>query len=108
MPQINIEYDKDVVSLEAVKKVSIGIQKVLEELTPGKHVFVNASSFDFSLNSDPLEIIISLNKDIITGKRKLYLDAIVGQFKVWKKSENFTVPTNIVLIPMDWDLKINV
>lgn len=108
MPQINIEYDKNAVSLEEIKKVSAGIQKILSDLTPGKHVFVNAKSFDYSVNSDSLEILISLSEDIVEGRRDAYLESIVLAFKTWKVSEKFTVPTNIVLIPMDWDLRINV
>ena len=108
MPQINIEYDKEIVTLEEIKQVSVGIQVIVEKLTPGRLVFVNATSFDFSLNSDPLEILIQLSRDIVEGRREEYLNDIVKDFKTWKASENFKVPTNIVLIPMDWDLKINV
>ena len=47
MPQITLEYDKERVSIDEIKQVGIGIQKILAELTPDRLVFVNANSFDF-------------------------------------------------------------
>ena len=91
-----------------LKKISYGIQTILDELTPDRLVFVNAISFDFSLNSDPLELIIRLSRDIIENRREEYVESIVSKFKEWKEKNNWDTPTNIVLIPMDWDLKINV
>lgn len=108
MPQINIEYNKDRVTLDEIKKVSVAIKKIVEDLTPERLVYVNATSFDYSLNSDPLEILIHLSQHLIAGKRDAYLNNIVTNFKTWKTDNHFSVPTNIILIPMDWDLRINV
>lgn len=107
MPIIRIDFDNEKVSEKEIKSLSEGIQKIVSETIEINDVFVYANSPQIQLNIAPIEIFIEMSINKIKDSESL-IKNIKTKLSHWKSNSNFTHPINLTLIPMNWEIEINI
>src|SRR3989344_1594239 len=107
MPMINIEYDDVKIEKSEILSVSSAIKKIVSEATHIEDVFVYANSSQIKVKVAPIEIFIRMSAHKIQSREKL-IEEIKSNLQVWKKKNLFKEKINLTLIPMDWNIEIEV
>jgi hypothetical protein len=107
MPLINIEYDNEIVEKENMVFLSEAIRDIVSEVTDIEDVFVYGNSSEIKIRTAPIEIFIKMSDYKIKDSKKLTFE-ITKKLSEWKKENNFEYPINLTLIPMNWEVAINV
>lgn len=111
MPVISVEYDKTTFNNIELSKVLSKIQEItarvsgeLLEDTP-----LSARSYETVLAPCPMEVYIRVSKNAIPDHNLTQmLDNISSELAEYKKVEHISQPINIMVIPMDWEFKLNI
>ncbi len=107
MPVIHLEYDDKQISDEQVEALSKAVRDIVSEVTKIEDVFVYANSARVKVQIAPIEFFVQMSASNIEN-----LDALVDEIKIkmrkWKAENNFTIPINLSLIPMNWKIEIGI
>lgn len=107
MPVVTVEYDKTKISDEQMKRFVVDLYDIVSEATEIKEVPVYARAAEITYKIYPLEIFIQISahkvddREALTGKIK---DALSS----WRKENSFDHLINLTLMPMDWNLAIDI
>ncbi|MEN9625760.1 MAG: hypothetical protein RL557_88 [archaeon] len=104
---ITIEYDDKNIKKQEIVSLSKAIQKIVSESTNIEDVFVYANTSQIKVKIAPIEIFIKMSAHKIENRSKLIQD-IKSRIKDWKKKNSFQHKINLTLIPMDWDIEIEI
>lgn len=107
MPIINIIFDDQKVSNKEIVNLSKSIQKIVQDETLIKEVFVYADSPKIKVDVAPIEIFIEMSVRKIKNKEEL-IQNIKNKLSEWKKSNNFKTSISITLMPMNWIFETNI
>lgn len=107
MPVVNIEFDGDKVSSAEMRLLCDGAHEVVSKVTEIEDVPVYAHNADFKTEIAPVEIFIRLSAHKITDANVLMAN-LKTAFVSWKKENNFSHPINMNLIPMNWNIEIDI
>lgn len=111
MPVISVEYDSRVFSKEQLNKVCLAIQVATAEVADEslEDSPLTAREYQFALNPAPMEVYIRMSESAIPdGDAQQMLDNIKQKISAYKEQERIAEPINIMLIPMRWELALNV
>ena len=104
---INIEYNKKKVEDKEIEILSVAIQGIVSKITDIKDVFVYANYAHIEVNSAPIEIFVRMTVELVPDKAS-FLKQCKEHLLEWKKSNNFSQPINLTVIPMDWKFEVNI
>ncbi|MEK6917523.1 MAG: hypothetical protein AABW51_01105 [Nanoarchaeota archaeon] len=107
MPMINIEYNDERLEEQEILSLSEAIQKIVSKSTNINDVFVYANSSKIKVKIAPIEIFIRMSAHKIENRDKL-IKEIKTELQNWKKKKLFDHKINLTLIPMDWNIEIEV
>lgn len=107
MPIIRIQYDNNKFKKDTLDTLVISIQKIVSEATKIKEVFVYVNSAEITYLADPIEIFVEMSAHKIENLDQLFKE-VSDNLKSWKKENNFTIPMNLTIIPMNWKLEIGI
>ncbi len=107
MPLINLEYNRAQVSDPDAELLANAVREIVSEATAIEDVFVYADSAKIQIKTAPIEIFIRMSSSIITDADSL-TDQIKTKLKDWKTKNGFSHPINLTLIPMTWNIAIDI
>ena len=107
MPMINIEYDDGKLEKHEIISLSESMQRIVSKATNIEDVFVYANSSTIKVNVAPIEIFIQMSTHKIENRDEL-IKKIKVELQSWKKKKSFNHKINLTLIPMDWNIEIEV
>ena|SRR3989344_3126445 len=107
MPMINIEYDNEKINEPEILSLSEAMQKIVSKVTNIEDVFVYANFSRIKVKVAPIEIFIQMSAHKIENRDKL-IKEIKTELQNWKKKKSFDHKINLTLIPMDWNIEIEV
>lgn len=107
MPIVTIEFDKDIVSEADIQKLVEASHEVVSIVTDIKDVPVYAHSAVFKAEIAPIEIFIQLSEHKISDANELTAK-LKAAFADWKQGQGFNYPINMTLIPMQWNIEIEI
>lgn len=107
MPVVTIEYDKAKISEETIKKFVKDIYDIVSETTGIKEVPVYANGADITYKIYPLEVFVQISAHKVEDRGAL-TDTIKNELSAWRKENLFEHLINFTLIPMDWNLAIDI
>jgi hypothetical protein len=70
-------------------------------------VFVYANKAQIKVKIAPIEIFVEMSAHKITDLDELFSE-IKSNLSEWKKTNNFSHPINLTLIPMNWKIEIGI
>ncbi len=105
---ITIIYDAQAVSNENADALTKSLQQIISNVMATEDVFfVYTNAPQKSAAIEPIEIFVQVNKAKVADPAKLTED-ISAQLAVWKQQNDFKLPVNINVIPVEWHFKIGV
>lgn len=107
MPVIHLEYDDSKLSDAEVLALSEGVRDIVSEVTAIEDVFVYANSARVKVQIAPIEIFVELSANKITDLDELMLE-IKTRIQRWKTENNFLLPINLTLTPMQWKIEVDI
>lgn len=107
MPIIRIDWDDEKLTQDELAPLAKAIREIVSETTGISDVFIYANSSQLKINIAPIEVFIEMSKQKIADQDKL-VSEITSKITEWKKENNFTIPINLTLIPMDWKIEIGI
>lgn len=107
MPTISIEFDDEIVSEQEALDLSNAVQKVVSSTTQIDDTFVYANSAQIKVKVAPVEIWIQLSDYKIDDMKELN-SKFAKSLSEWKRDSGFSHKINMTLIPMHWDVKIDI
>lgn len=107
MPIIRIDYDNNKIQKTDVETMSEAIRLIVSKHTDIAEVFVYANASEIILKADPIEIFVEMSAPIME-KRPDLMAKVKADIQAWKKENDFTLPLNLTLIPMTWEMEIGI
>ncbi len=107
MPVINIEYDGDIVTNEEMQKLADATHEIVSRITAIEDVPVYAHSAQVKCQIAPIEIFIRLSAHKIKDANALTAE-IKQNLSAWKHEKAYPHPINMTLIPMNWNIEIDI
>ena len=107
MPVVKIEFDKTKVSESDIKALVSASHEIISSVTGIEDVPVYARSADFTAEIAPIEIFIQLSSHKIADSVELTA-RLRTAYEEWKKTSEFSIPINMTLIPMTWNIEIGI
>lgn len=111
MPVISIEYNQDCFSGEKLSNMCAVIQKATAEAAEEalEDTPLSARKYEFALNPAPMEVYVRISQGAIPDHdAQKMLNAISKQVSEYKSAQGITDTVNIMLIPMQWTLALDV
>lgn len=103
---ITILYDVKIVTDQEIDTLCHSMQQLVKGILAQNDVFVYANK-PLHILADPIEIFIQVNKAQIENPAQLTED-VSASLSAWKQENNFKVPININVHPVEWHHKIGV
>lgn len=107
MPIIRIDWDNEKLTQEELAPLASAVRDIVSKVTGIEDVFVYANSAQLKINVAPIEVFVEMSKQKITNQDEL-ISKIKNMISQWKQENNFTIPINLTLIPMDWKIEIGI
>jgi hypothetical protein len=107
MPMITIKFDSKKVTDDEVVALSSAIQKIVSNTTGIQDVFVYADSPKISTAISPIEIFVEMSASKIENLEELFA-SVKEKLKEWKNENDFQIPINLTIIPMNWKFEVNI
>lgn len=107
MPVINIEYDIKRVTEDEIRRLSEAMHEIVSRVTSIEDVPVYSTSPSIQIEVSPIEVFVKISAHKVADADKLIAD-IKSNVVSWKKENNFTIPINLTLIPMQWKIEIGI
>jgi len=107
MPLINIEYDDSKLSEEEVESLSKAVRDIVSSVTEIEDVFVYSNTAHIKVQIAPIEIFVRMTAKKIENINEL-TQAIKTKLSIWKSEQDFKHLINLTLIPMEWQVEINI
>ena len=105
---IYIDYDKNLFSEKEVEYLTWEFQLIIENTSKVENnVPTYASTYEVSINVYPVEIFVKISRHHFE-KRENYTENLKQAFTCWKKESNFSHKINLTVIPMDWELALDI
>ena len=107
MPVIRIEYDPAVVTDFRARALCKAAQSAVIEATGIPETFVYGNASEIRIDIAPVEIWVEVSAHKVPDPAKTAQDIRV-KLEAWKKAENFGANINLTLIPMQWQLELDI
>ncbi len=105
---IYIDYDKNLFSEKEVEYLTWEFQLIIENTSKVENnIPTYTSTYEVSINVYPVEIFVKISKHHFE-KRANYTENLKQAFTYWKKESNFSHKINLTVIPMDWELALDI
>jgi hypothetical protein len=109
MPVIRVEYDPDKITTEQITRLATDVVEFTKEITGIPEVFAWVNAAQIRIGIDPVEIMIEISAHKVPdGDATKLSKPIAAKLKQWKADNNFTLPINLTIIPMQWQLEIGI
>jgi hypothetical protein len=107
MPIIRIDFDSTKLADSDIQKLAEASQEIVSKITGIEDVFVYANNAKITYKIAPVEIFIEMSASKIDDADSL-IQKIKKDLSNWKKTEGFSQPINLTLIPMNWKVEIDI
>ncbi len=111
MPVISVEYDQKFFSEEKLSNMCAVIQQATAEAADEtlEDSPLSARKYEFALNPAPMEVYIRISRDAIPeNDAHKMLDLISKKVSEYKAAQGIADVVNIMLIPMQWELALEI
>lgn len=105
---IYIDYDKDVFSKDAIDDLTKIFQWIIENISKVENnVPTYARTYESCCDIYPIEIFVKITREYLDARENL-TKKLQGWISDWKKSTSFEHNINLTIIPMDWELALDI
>ena len=105
---IYIDYNKDLFSKDEIDKLTQNFQWIIENISKVENnVPTYARTYELSYNIYPVEIFIKVTRKHFDA-RENFTEKLQAWIRDWKKTANFKHKVNLTVIPMDWELALDI
>ena len=105
---IYIDFNKELFPKEEIVRLTEIFQSIIENIAKVENsVPTYASTYNTSRNIYPVEIFVKVSR-IHFNKRKNFTENLKNGIVEWKKQNNFEHKVNLTIIPMDWELALDI
>lgn len=111
MPIVRIDYEKNKISQEEIKKVAEAVQGFTAEVTEydPKDISVFASENQITVNAAPIEIYVYATFPEASGEdMEAMLTKLRDLVTPFKEQNNITIPFNLSIAKMNWKFELEV
>lgn len=107
MPVIRIEYDSQLISEVKAQALCKAAQNAVVQATGIDSTFVYGNASQITIDIAPVEIWVEVSAHKVPDPEKTS-KLIRAELQQWKLHENFEHPINLTLIPMNWQLELDI
>ncbi len=107
MPVITIEFDNKHIKNQEIENLSIGVRKIVQDITQIEDVPLYANNSQIKVGVAPVEIFVRMSAHKIENEDLLF-SSLKDKLAEWKKKNHFQYNINLTLIPMNWKIEINI
>ena len=105
---IYIDYNKDLFSKDEIGKLTQTFQWIIENISKVENnVPTYARTYELSRGIYPIEIFVKVTRKHFDA-RVNFTENLQAWISDWKKTTDFKHKVNLTVIPMDWELALDI
>ena len=105
---IYIDFDKSQFTNKQITELTNNFESVIADTSKVENkIPTYASTYEVSSNIYPVEIFVKISREHFV-KRINLTQKLKEAIKLWKKENNFNHTINLTVIPMDWELALDI